>query len=342
MSDVQPQVLLARLAVVGVLCLGGAAGAAYMLWPSKPAMQPTLISAESAESSAAPTPKPNPVITPTFDVVRVGPQGSAVLAGRAEPGAMVTVTNGDTTLGQAQADQRGEWVLVPAAPLAPGGRELSLSARTVAGLEVKGDGTVLLDVPALSAAAGPVAASPVMALLVPQAGTPRVLQGAPSAMAPQPEAQKSGKTRLGLDAVDYDDGGAIRFAGTAPPGASVRVYVDNAPAGDATADALGRWNLTPRDTLANGLHRLRVDQLNGAGKVLARVELPFQRTTVPAGELASGRVVVQPGQTLWRLARRAYGTGVRYTVIYLANRDQIRDPRLIYPGQAFAVPPPAP
>ncbi len=36
--------------------------------------------------------------------------------------------------------------------------------------------------------------------------------------------------------------------------------------------------------------------------------------------------------------RRAYGTGVRYTVIYLANRDQIRDPRLIYPGQAFATP----
>jgi len=50
-------------------------------------------------------------------------------------------------------------------------------------------------------------------------------------------------------------------------------------------------------------------------------------------------VVVQPGQNLWRLARSAYGTGVRYTVIYLANRDQIRDPRLIYPGQAFAVPP---
>lgn len=335
MSATHPQVLLARLAVAGLVCASGAAGAAYLLWPAAGPAVPAI--PVSVESAAVSSPTPSPAIAPTFDVVRVGPQGSAVFAGRAEPGATVTISNGSTTLGQAQADQRGEWVLVPAAPLAPGGRELSLSSRTAAGLDVKGDGSVLLDVPALPAASGPV-----MALLVPQAGTPRVLQGAPHPAPQQPGAQKPGNVRLGLDAVDYDDHGAIRFAGSAPPGAPVRVYVDNTPAGDAIADALGRWTLTPSDALIAGVHRLRVDQLSGAGKVLARVELPFQRTTVPAGELATGRVVVQPGQTLWRLARRAYGTGVRYTVIYLANRDQIRDPRLIYPGQAFAVPGAAP
>ena len=54
--------------------------------------------------------------------------------------------------------------------------------------------------------------------------------------------------------------------------------------------------------------------------------------------LASGHVVVQPGESLWRIARHAYGQGVRYTVIFAANHDQIRDPDLIYPGQTFAVP----
>jgi nucleoid-associated protein YgaU len=49
-------------------------------------------------------------------------------------------------------------------------------------------------------------------------------------------------------------------------------------------------------------------------------------------------MVVQPGQNLWRIARHTYGRGVRYTVIYAANRDTIRDPRLIYPGQVFALP----
>lgn len=240
---------------------------------------------------------------------------------------MVAVTDGDVTLGQAQADARGEWVLTPAAPIVPGGRELSLSARTAAGLDVKGRDTVLLVVPAPTAAP-----DPVVALLVPPAGAPRALQGASDA------AIKPGSGRLALDAVDYDDHGAIRFAGTAPPGVPVRVYVDNAPVGDALADAQGYWTLTPQGAVAAGVHRLRVDQFTAAGRVFARVELPFQRTAVPPEQLASGRVVVQPGQNLWRLARRAYGTGVRYTVIYLANYDQIRDPRLIYPGQALAMP----
>ncbi len=322
MGDAHSRVLLARLAVAGLVCTAGAAGIADLLLPvHSPVVVPSAIEARPS-AVAAPT-----EVLPSFDVVRVGPQGNVVLAGRAEPGATVSVSDGDTTLGQAQADQRGEWVLVPGTPLAPGGRELSLSARMAAGPEVKGGATVLLDVPVTATAPGPV-----MALLVPQAGAPRVVQGPPAV------PQAPGNARLGLDAVDYDDHGAIRFAGAAPPGAPVRVYVDNAPAGDATADALGRWTLTPQNTVAAGVHRLRVDQLTAAGKVLARVELPFQRTAVPAAKLASGRVVVQPGQNLWRLARRAYGTGMRYTVIYLANREQIRDPRLIYPGQAFAVP----
>jgi nucleoid-associated protein YgaU len=66
--------------------------------------------------------------------------------------------------------------------------------------------------------------------------------------------------------------------------------------------------------------------------------LPFVRaapiTDLPEGVL----VVVQPGHSLWRIARRTYGDGVRYHVIYQANSEQIRDPDLIYPGQVFVMP----
>ena len=51
-----------------------------------------------------------------------------------------------------------------------------------------------------------------------------------------------------------------------------------------------------------------------------------------------GLVIVQPGNSLWRIARRLYGQGIRYTMIFVANQDQIRDPALIYPGQIFIVP----
>ncbi|HEV7264557.1 MAG TPA: LysM peptidoglycan-binding domain-containing protein [Falsiroseomonas sp.] len=170
-----------------------------------------------------------------------------------------------------------------------------------------------------------------LVVLLPQAqATPRVLQG------PAP------RHGLALGLVDYDEAGTIRFAGTAAPGATVRVYVNDRHAGDTRADAQGQWTLAPAETIAYGRHRLRLDQIAAAGAVAARIELPFQRDPLAQGAAPQGRVVVQPGNNLWRLARDAYGSGMRFTVIYEANRDQIRNPDLIFPGQVFALPPETP
>ncbi|HEX9857536.1 MAG TPA: LysM peptidoglycan-binding domain-containing protein, partial [Paracoccaceae bacterium] len=49
-------------------------------------------------------------------------------------------------------------------------------------------------------------------------------------------------------------------------------------------------------------------------------------------------VTVQPGYTLWRIAKDNFGRGVMYVQVFEANRDKIRDPDLIYPGQVFTVP----
>ena len=83
---------------------------------------------------------------------------------------------------------------------------------------------------------------------------------------------------------------------------------------------------------------MRVDQVDRTGTVVARVETPFSRAG-PIGNLPRDAVTfVQPGNSLWRIARRTLGKGIRYTVIFEANRDQIKEPDLIYPGQIFIVP----
>jgi hypothetical protein len=83
----------------------------------------------------------------------------------------------------------------------------------------------------------------------------------------------------------------------------VRVYVNDAHAGDAPVDGQGRWALAPHEQVSIGRHRLRLDQVAAAGAVAARIEVPFQRDQLPEGETTDGRVVVQPGHNLWRLAR---------------------------------------
>ena len=49
-------------------------------------------------------------------------------------------------------------------------------------------------------------------------------------------------------------------------------------------------------------------------------------------------VTVQPGNTLWAIARERYGMGILYVRVFEANRDKIRDENLIYPGQIFELP----
>jgi nucleoid-associated protein YgaU len=58
----------------------------------------------------------------------------------------------------------------------------------------------------------------------------------------------------------------------------------------------------------------------------------------PALEQHDNSVIIRRGDTLWQISRRIYGRGVRYTTIYLANTDQIKNPDFIEPGQTFMVP----
>ena len=60
--------------------------------------------------------------------------------------------------------------------------------------------------------------------------------------------------------------------------------------------------------------------------------------TAPKLEKTSGSVIIRRGDTLWRISLRVYGRGIRYTTIYTANRNQIKDPHWIWPGQIFDVP----
>ncbi len=58
----------------------------------------------------------------------------------------------------------------------------------------------------------------------------------------------------------------------------------------------------------------------------------------PALQKVEGSVIIRRGDNLWTISKRTYGKGTRYTTIYLANRDQIRNPDLIWPGQVFTMP----
>jgi len=125
-ASMQRSVWLAGGAAILVV-LGGVA-----LWwrpMTDSASNPAATTAPATSApSAAQNPPPGSPATPSFDIVKVGPNGNAVIAGRAAPGAQVSILDGDKKLGEVTADGRGEWVLIGKEPLRSGDRQLRLES----------------------------------------------------------------------------------------------------------------------------------------------------------------------------------------------------------------------
>jgi len=282
---------------------------------------PPLTLAQVLPPGEAPAPDQ---IVPSFDLVRVSPDGSAVIAGRAAPGANVQVFSGTIPVAEVIASARGEFVVFLDAPGAPT-LDLQIPDRPEgAQLVVSQDDIIILP-------AAPDAES----------SAPTVLHRTPDAVQIIQPAGPAIPSNVSLDLVSYAASGAVQLAGRGQPGNVARIYTDGRLAGEAIIANGGNWALEISD-IAEGRYVLRVDEISPEGEVQSRTESPFQRQ-FPAADMPEtfsqgAKIIVQPGNTLWLMAAEAYGDGDAYSQIFSANQDAIRDPNLIYPGQIFSIP----
>jgi len=166
-----------------------------------------------------------------------------------------------------------------------------------------------------------------------------------------PSAQDEAPEQVALDTIGYSDTGDVQLTGRVKDGAAVRLYLNNELVADLAPQEDGNWR-GELEGIDPGVYTLRVDEVNSDGAVLSRLETPFKREpvevllaaeaendTAPLAETVPIRsVTVQEGDTLWAISRDRFGDGILYVKLFEANRDAIRDPDLIYPGQIFTVP----
>ncbi len=393
------------------------------------------------------------VVAPTFDVVRVEGDGSAVIAGKAAPGAKVEIVHGSAVLGEATAGPDGAFAIVLSDPLKPGDYQIVLRSTAPDGVVATSEQTAVISVPEKadgqvlamveepgkpaelltvpepdskaqapaaadqeSSEQGPAEAPKAEAdAAAPQSGAEQapLQETAPAAEQPAapeqpadqsaapeqpPSQEKPAGTVTGpkvvVEAVEID-GSKVFVAGLADAGRKVRAYANDILLGDAVTSPDGHFLVEAQRDLPVGQYTVRVDALEADGKVAARATVPFERepgeaiaavapqpakpapaetetaaadqpgatapaqtapaaaetapapeapatavpeTVAPKLEHADGAVIIRRGDSLWRISRRVYGHGIRYSTIYLANQKQIADPDKIWPGQVFTVP----
>ena len=253
---------------------------------------------------------------PAFDLVRVDEDGSAIIAGSAKPNSEVRLLVDGKELETAEADASGAFAILTTIP--SGEKPLELQLEDVNDSNIKSADTVLIIPNKEAEGSGP-------KIIIAESDGKIIVQEQ-NDIAPKIQP-------LSLDTINYAASGDVILAGRASSEQIVRVYVDNKPVvlGEVTD---GKWNFEIPN-IEEGIYTLRVDAINNEGKVVDRVESPFQRVI---REMEDGQATIQPGFTLWKLAELKYGFGMRYVQIFEANRDSIKDPDLIYPGQVFQIP----
>lgn len=293
------------------------------------------VTVEPAIEAVIDPPKVSP---PSFDLVRVDKTGSAVVAGKAAPNTTVILLLDGNAISEAQTDASGAFVALLDFDPSDAPRELTLVQKQPDQEDLASVGKVLIMPFKPKAVAAPklVVASPDSVEVI---APPKVRVDTEDTATTTIEVATV--EDLSLDTIVYDDLGDVVISGRGNSSDFIRIYLDNKPAEVQKTLDDGQWKITLTD-VPDGLYALRVDSVDAAGVVTERVQSPFKRektdTIAAALKANNSSVTIQPGYTLWALAENRYGDGVRYVQIFEANRQHIRDPDLIYPGQIFDLP----
>jgi len=302
------------------------------------------VSATSSSQQAVDEP-----VAPTvsIDLAQVRPDGNAVFAGKATPGAEVTVFEGDVILGRTRADENGEWVIIPDAALGAGEHLVSVGVVSEDGRSSVADITMAIQV-------GETTEDRPLVALLPQTETdiPKLLQSPDDIAAPAVErsapAGAASATASGAEpsvvpaiaprSLSWKADGELVVAGVSRGGVRVDAVANGISFGDTDTAKDGSWQLAGKVDMTKSRRMMLFTLRTADNAAIATYELPVATRDLSQGLDGSRMVIVQRGDALWRIAYNSYGEGVRYVDIVRRNAAAINDPDLIFPNQIFALP----
>ena len=251
-----------------------------------------------------------------FDIVRLDPSGDLIIAGKTEPNIVVDIYDGNQKLTSVLSDTHGDWVWVSEKKIDNGLKRFNLKHSDSEGKIINSDENIII--------------------FFEKNEKQKVVKIRDKGeVGIEILNNNQGVRGLALDSSEHFDNEKLRLKGRSIPNAEIQIFISKKLIGKSIADAQGNWEfsineivfenyeLEIKSTFENNILSLKTEILNG--KIDSK--LFFEK-----------EIIVENGNSLWRIARKTLGGGILYAEIYKNNKKIINDPDLIFPGQVFKIP----
>jgi hypothetical protein len=301
--------------------------------------------------------------SPAFSSVGVDHKGRASFTGTASPGDRIAIVRDQKVLGKTAAARDGSWTIEFRVPEVRESYELRVESRRQDGKVVEGPQRAVVSPPESS---GGLPRITLAGLELPKAPAATAEAEATAAAEKAAEAPEP-EVGIVIEKVDADGKGTASLRGRADAGATIKVELEGLDAGSIKVGADGAWSLQVANASDRLIKSARIVLLSASGQQLDFSEIPLNLqpvkkapangSVVAATDVApaaaptppragSGRgkgglgyyVKVRRGDSLWKLAKRHYGDGRKWTRILKANRKRLGDPDVIRPGRRLYLP----
>ncbi|MED5532121.1 MAG: LysM peptidoglycan-binding domain-containing protein [Pseudomonadota bacterium] len=279
----------------------------------------------------------------TVDILRIDESGITVIAGKTDPDTAVEARIGDKVVGASKTNEDGGFVIIGQVSSSENAQELKLLTRDMKKKEIVDDDGVISEPPWVVSAnsffvlPGLVQEADIKTVSEGQTNAVSIIETKDDDLLLKQISAPIKVDQVSLDRIKYSSDGNAVLYGRCRSDMAVFIYLDNVLRSKIKPADDGSWRID-LGVITPGIYTLRLDEVDSSGAVLSRIESPFKQEAKDLlDKLFAEAITVQPGNSLWRIARRIYGRGILYMEIYKKNDHLIKNPDLIYPGQVFSL-----
>ena len=280
------------------------------------------------------------------DILRVDESGITIIAGSADPSTTVEAKINNQTIGKSEVNKDGEFVITGEVSSSDQPQELKIitieekeekTKKIVSKKLVENEEDWVYETKSFIILPGLIKNNNDNEIQKERLDDVRIFEVQQTDILLKEEFKNINVEQLTLDRIKYSDNGTAILYGRARTDMNVMVYLNNEFKMKTIPGKDGSWDVD-LGIISPGIYKLRIDETTINGDVKFRIETPFkQETKELLDKMFTKAITVQPGNSLWRIARRIYGKGIMYLDIYNKNSHLIKDPDLIYPGQIFSL-----